>query len=357
MTKKLMKKRGAKLGQPAGALIYVGDAQTQPHRTRVEAIDYDEHQVTRRELARIDECAQFRDRPSITWINVDELSEPGVVEQFGRVLGFHALMQEDILNTDQRAKVEDHGEHLYIVLKMLEWDAARGELDVEQLSLVLGGTYVITFQERAGDFFGPLRARLEDNVGRLRRSAADHLAYALLDLVIDHYFLAIEQLGSRIEAVDEQVMTRATPAQLREIHALRREMIFVRKAVWPVKEVITTLRHLDTPLIQSQTDPFLADLQDHIEQVIEGVDAYQNLLANTLSTHLSQTANRTNAVMRVLAVFSAVFMPLTFITGIFGMNFEHMAPLGWPHAFEWTLAAMGVAGLGLFGYFVRRGWL
>jgi magnesium transporter len=300
---------------------------------------------------------RFRDTPSVTWINVDEIGDPGVVERFGRALGFHALMQEDILNTDQRAKVEDHGDHLYVVLKMLDRDSAGGELDVEQLSLVLGGSYVVTFQERAGDFFGPLRQRLRDNVGRLRRASADHLAYSLLDMVIDHYFLVLEHLGSRIEQLDEQVMTRATPGLLREIHQLKREMIFVRKAVWPVKEVITTLRHLDSPLIHRQTEPFLADLQDHIEQVVEGIDAYQNLLSNTLSTHLSQTANRTNAVMRVLAVFSAVFMPLTFVTGVFGMNFHDMPPLDWPHAFHWTVGAMAVAGIGLSVYFARRGWL
>lgn len=354
--RKSLRRRSDKVGMPPGALVYVG-AEKPPHTTRISVIDYDEHAVRERDLVRVEECLQFKDTASVTWINVDEIQEPGLIETFGRVLGFHSLMLEDILNMDQRPKVEDHGTYLYVVLKMLEWNAVRGEIEIEQLSLVVGSNYVISFQERAGDFFDPLRARIREAVGRARKLGPDFLAYSLLDLVIDHYFIVLDRLGDRIEAVEDEVMTRARPETLQRIHDIKRELIFVRKAVWPMKEVIASLRHLDTPLIGKSTGVFLRDLQDHIVQVIEGIETYQNLASDSLDTYLSTVSNRTNTVMKVLAVFSAVFMPLTFITGIFGMNFHHMPPLDWSWGFSGTLVGMGILGLLMVLFFRRRRWL
>lgn len=352
---RMLKKRSAKAGLPPGSLIYVGDAGT--HDTRISVIDYDEQRVDMRDIARVEDCLQFRGTESVSWINVDEIGEAGVVAAFGRVLGFHPLMQEDILNTDQRPKFEDHGDHLYIVLKMLEWSPTLNSMDVEQLSLVLGPAYVISFQERAGDFFDPLRQRIRDGIGRIRRQRSDYLAYCLLDLVIDHYFLVLEKLGERVEQVEDAVMTRPRPETLRDIHQIKRDMLYMRKAVWPMKETIATLRHSESPLVSRQIQPFLRDLQDHIEQVIEGLDAYHALLSDTLATYLSTQSNRTNAIMKVLAVFSAVFMPLTFVTGIFGMNFDYIpgADLHW--GFAACLALMAMLGGGMALFFVRKRWL
>lgn len=354
--RKVLKHSAAKAGLPPGALVYVGEDKP-PLATRISIIDYDEHGVRERELTRVEECLQFTNHTSVTWINVDAIQEPGLIETFGKVLGFHPLMLEDILNTDQRAKIEDHGGYLYIVLKMLEWRPATGEIDIEQLSLVVGPNFVISFQERPGDFFDPLRARIRDAVGRARKLGADFLAYSLLDLVIDHYFIVIDRLGERIEQCEDEVMTRASPATLQTIHDLKRELIFVRKAVWPMKDVIASLRHLDTPLIAKSTGIFLRDLQDHIVQVIEGVDTFQNLVSDSLDTYLSTVSNRTNTVMKVLAVFSAVFMPLTFVTGIFGMNFRDMPPLEWSWGFSGTLIAMGAIGVLMVIFFKSKRWL
>jgi len=354
--RKVLLERTAKTGLPPGALVYVGE-QGPPHATRISIIDYDEHGVRERVISRVEECLQFKDSPSVTWINVDEIREAGLIETFGRVLGFHPLMLEDILNTDQRPKVEDHGDYLYVVLKMLEWNAARGEIDIEQLSLVVGPNFVISFQERAGDYFDPLRARLREAVGRVRRLGADFLAYSLLDLVIDHYFIVLDRLGERIEQCEDDVLTRPGPETLQRIHDIKRELIFVRKAVWPMKEVIASLRHLDTPLIAKSTAVFLRDLQDHIVQVAEGVDTFQSLVSDALDTYLSTMSNRTNIVMKVLAVFSAVFMPLTFITGIFGMNFHNMPPLEWSWGFSGTLIGMAVLGVLMVVFFRRKGWI
>lgn len=352
---RMMKRRAGKAGLPPGSLVYVGDRKS--HGTRVSVIDFDGQSVAEQELADVGECLRFKDSKTVTWINVDEIGDPGLVEQFGHALDFHPLMQEDILNTDQRAKVEDHGDYIYVVLKMLDWDDVRQEIVSEQLSLVLGQHYVVTLQERAGDFFDPLRKRIRDGVGRIRRQGADFLAYSLLDAVIDQYFLVLDRLGDRIEAIDSVIMSRQTGDTLRQIHQLKRDMLFVRKSVWPVKEVVASLRHLDSPLITRQTAPYLRDIQDHIVQVVEGVDTYQNLLSDILATHLSTIGNRTNTVMKVLAVFSAVFMPLTFITGVFGMNFRNMPPLEWEWGFVGTLAAMLLIGCVLALFFVRKRWL
>ncbi len=356
LRRKVLKQRTAKAGLPPGSLVYVGEDKPR-HATRITIIDYDEHAVRERDITRVEECLQFKDTASITWINVDEIHEPGLIETFGRVLGFHALMLEDILNTDQRPKIEDHGGYLYVVLKMLEWNAERGEIDIEQLSLVVGPNYVISFQERAGDFFDPLRARIREAVGRARKLGADFLAYSLLDLVIDHYFIVLDRLSERVEQAEDAVLSQPRPETLQRIQELKRELIFVRKAVWPMKEVIASLRHLDTPLIAKSTGVFLRDLQDHIVQVIEGVETFQNLASDALDTYLSTVSNRTNTVMKVLAVFSAVFMPLTFITGIFGMNFHVMPPLDWPGGFTGTLVMMALLGILMVVFFKRKGWL
>jgi magnesium transporter len=351
----VLKHRGAKAGLPPGSLVYVGEDRA--HRTRIALMDFDEARLTERQVARVDECLEFKDGTSVTWINVDEVHEPGVLERFGRVFGFHNLMLEDILNTDQRPKVEDHGDYIYLVLKMLEWRQDTGDVDIEQLSLVVGPRFVISFQERAGDFFDPVRARIRESVGRIRKLGADYLAYALLDSVIDQYFLVLERMGERAEALEDVVMTEPGPGTLARIHALKREMIFLRKAVWPLKEVIASLRHLDTPLVAKSTHIFLRDLQDHIEQVVEGIDTLHMLLADLMDTYLSVVSNRTNAVMRVLAVLSAVFMPLTFVTGIFGMNFHDMPPLDWHWGFIGSLAGMVALALVMIVYFRRKGWL
>lgn len=352
---RMVKKRSAKSGLPPGSLIYVGEPPTSG--SRITVMDYTAETVHETSVRDTRQCGQFESADSVTWMNIDELSEPGVVAGLGEALHFHPLMQEDILNTDQRTKLEDHGEHVYIALKMLDWDGKRESVDVEQLSLVLGANYVLSFQERAGDFFDPLRDRIRQNAGRVRKLGPDYLAYCLLDLTLDHYFVVLEKLGERIERVEDVVMTRPRPEVLPEIHALKRELLYMRKAVWPVKEVIASLRHLNSPLMSSAMQPFLRDLQDHIELVIEGVATYQTLLADTLATYLSTQSNRTNTIMKVLAVFSAVFMPLTFVTGIFGMNFRNMPPLDWELGFHGTLIGMLLLGGLLATYFVRRRWV
>lgn len=353
--RRMIKGRSQKTGLPPGSLFVSAD--TPAGATRITAIDYDETRVRDVELQSVGDCGSFANSSSVTWLNVDQVSDAALVESLGNTLGFHPLMQEDILSADQRTKIEDHGEHVFIALKMLSWSDTEQTVASEQLCIVLGARYVLSFQERQGDCFDPLRARIRQGAGRVRRQGADYLAYCLLDLTIDRYFVVLEKLGERIERVEEDVMTRPRPNTLKEIHHLKRELIVMRKSVWPVREMVSSLRHLRSPLVHDGMQPYLRDLQDHVEQVIEGLAAYQDLLSDTVATYLSTQSNRTNAIMKVLAVFSAVFMPLTFITGVFGMNFHRMPLVGWDWGFAATLATMIALGGLMAAFFFQKRWL
>jgi len=354
--RKIFRPRRKKPGLPPGTLVYTGEQESQSP-TRSLMIDYDEHKVVERELSAAEECLPFKDAHTVTWIDVDSMSDSKLLENFGRVMGFHALMLEDILNTDQRPKCEDYGSYIYVVVKMLDYNEARGEIDIEQLSLVLGPNYVIAFQERPGDFFDPLRERIRKSLGRIRKLGADHLAYAILDIIVDHYFVVLEKLGEKIEKLEEVVGSNPSQETARQIHALRREMIFVRRSTWPMREVVTGLQRSDSELVRESTSVYLRDLQDHVMQVADAVDNFRDLLNGMLDSYYATITNRTNAVLKVLALFSAIFMPLTFITGIFGMNFVHFPELEWRYGFQGSIILMGVVILIMFGFFRWKKWL
>lgn len=353
--KKALRPRGKKHGLPPGSLVYTGESPSRS--TRITMLDYDEHKLIEKQLVRVEECIPFKDAQTVTWINVDGVNEPGLLEDFGRVMGFHALMLEDILHTDQRPKVEDYGTYLYVVVKMLEYDVVKNEIVIEQLSLVLGPNYIISFQEFPGDFFDPLRERIRKALGRIRKLGADYLAYAILDVIVDQYFMVLEKLGDKIEQSEDIVISNPKPDTARAIHALSREMIFVRRSVWPLREVAASLQRSDSRLLQESNSVYFRDLQDHVMQVTDGIDTFRELLTGMLDSYYSTIATRTNSVMKVLALFSAIFMPLTFITGIFGMNFLHFPELQWRYGFESSLALMAVVSLVMVGIFRWKKWL
>lgn len=353
--RKIFRPRRKSPGLSPGTLIYTGDQVTPA--PRVTMIDYDEHRVVEKELVRLDDCIPFKDAQTVTWINVDCATEPGLLENFGRVMGFHALMLEDILNTDQRPKFEDYGSQIYMVAKMLEFDIQKGEIQIEQISIILGENYLISFGEHAGDFFDPLRERIRKSLGRVRKLGSDYLAYAILDIIVDHYFLVLEKLGEKIENLEEKVISNPLPDTVRAIHDIKREMIFVRKSVWPLREVVTSLQRSESGLVRDSNAAYFRDLQDHIMQVTEGVDTFRDLLNGMLDSYYSTMTTRTNSVMKVLTLFSAIFMPLTFIAGIFGMNFKHFPELDWRYGFQGTLALMVIVIIAMVGIFKWKKWL
>ncbi len=355
MTKRVMKRRAKKAGLPPGSLVYLGDKPNVT--TKIQLFDYLDGHLTEREIAQPEECAPYKDSDTVTWINIDGIQNVGVLEKIGKQYDLHPLVMEDILNTDQRPKIEDHEHYLYVVLKMLSYNEAEQEIAIEQLSLVLGNNFVLSFQDKPGDVLDPLRERIRQSKGKIRKLGADYLLYAILDEVVDHYFVVMEKLGEKVEQIEGIVAVKPRPDTLPQIHRLKREMIVLRKAVWPLRELITTLRHDDTPLLKESTAIYFRDLNDHIVQIIEGVEAYRDMLSSMLDIYLSIMSNRTNGVMKVLALFSAIFMPLTFITGIFGMNFKNFPELEWKYGFQGTLILMAILAAGLILFFRRRKWL
>jgi magnesium transporter len=349
-----VERRSMKTGLPPGSLVHVGTAKGVG--TRLCILDYDAENLRERDGAALPECLPLRSAPTVTWINVDGLASIDVVEGLGQGFGVHPLVLEDILNPEQRPKLEDFGDYLFVVLKMLSYDALRESVHAEQVGLVLGKGYLLTFQEQGGDVFDPVRERLRKGNGRLRKLGADYLLYALVDAVIDNYFVILERFDERIEVLEEALTADARTALVHEIHALKRQMISLRKAVWPLREVVGGLERGETVLVERETRVFLRDVYDHTIQVIDTVETFRDILSGMLDVYMSTVGNRMNAIMKVLTIVGTIFIPLTFIASIYGMNLEHMPLLHARWAFPGLLAVMAGIALGMLAIFKRRGW-
>ena len=351
----LIKKRSKKAGLPPGSLVHIGEKKAEI--PKITVMDYDEAHFQEKEIKTIEECFLFKDKPTVTWINIDGLHQVEILEKLDECYGLHPLVLEDILNTDQRPKMEDYGEYLYIVLRMFNYNDKSSEIESEQISLVLGPNFVFSFQEREGDTFNPIRDRIRNSKGRIRKMGADHLAYTLLDSIIDNYFIILENLGEKIEFLEEEVVTQPGPETLQTIHHLKREMIFLRKGVWPLREVISGLERGESSLIKESTRIYLRDVYDHTIQTIDTIETYRDMVSGMLDIYLSSISNRLNAVMKVLTIIATIFMPLTFLAGIYGMNFKYMPELEWRWGYPTVWIAVILIGVSMLIYFKKKGWL
>ena len=352
----LTKKRSKKAGLPPGSLIHIGDKKSDV--VKITIIDYDANGFQEKEVSTIEECFIFRDNPSVTWINVEGIHQVEILEKLGSCFGLHPLIQEDILNTDQRPKTEDYGSYLYIVLKMLGYNNKKNGMTTEQVSLIFGRNFVISFQEGIeGDLFDPIRERLRTDKGRIRKMGPDYLAYSLLDSIIDNYFLVLEKLGEKIELLEDELVANPVQKTLHSIHAMKRELIFLRKSVWPLREVISGLSKSESSLIVDSTKIYLRDIYDHTIQVIATIETFRDMATGMLDIYLSSTSNRLNAVMKVLTVIATIFMPLTFITGIYGMNFKYMPEREWEWGYPVVLLVMITIAAAMLVFFRKKKWL
>lgn len=308
------------------------------------------------------ELASWRGRGGVTWVDVDGVGDPETVRQVSALFGLHGLAVDDVLNPTQRPKVERYEGHLFVVARMLFVDG--GALESEQLSLFLGPDYVLTFQQqRPGDCLEGVRVRLRTGEGRLRRTGSDFLAWALLDAVVDAYYPALEAYGERLDALEDRILERPTPECIAEIHQVKRDLLAVRRATWPLREVLNSLLRDETPLVTPDTRVYLRDCHDHAVQVMDMMETYREVVAGLMEAYQSSVGNRLNAVMKVLTIIATVFMPLSFLSGVYGMNFHvdagpwNMPELSWPHGylFFWSLV-LTVAGSMLW-WFRRQGWL
>ncbi len=348
-------KRSKKSGLPPGTLIHIGEKKTE--KVRITLIDYDEEHFQEKEVKTIEECFPFKDKPTVTWINIDGIHNIEPIEKIGKNFNLHPLLLEDIMSTEQRPKIEEFDNHLFIILKMLSYDKKEDELKAEQVSLILGSNFVISFQESEGDVFDPARERIRTGKGRIRKTGSDYLAYTLMDAIVDNYFLILEKVGERIEDIEEELMADPTKETLQEIHKLKSDMIILRKSVWPLREVISGMERAESPLINDSTRTYLRDVYDHTIQVIDTIETFRDMLSGMLDIYLSSISNRMNEVMKVLTIIATIFIPLTFITGIYGMNFEYMPELHWQLGYPAVWLVMIAVVALMFLYFRRKRWL
>lgn len=354
-----------KAGLPPETSIHVG-AQLDFEVT-ISVTDYDAENYSLTHLTphQAKDYAALRHHPAVTWINVAGLHQIDIIEKICNDFHVHPLVQEDILNTTQRPKVDVFDDYVFIVIKMhaisdQEKNVAR--LDLEQISFLLGANFLITFQEQENTIFDQVSKRLTDNKGRIRKMGADYLAYALIDAIIDNFFKTLEQLGEEIEALEEILITNPEPAILHKIHILKRKMLLLRKSVWPLREVISVLQREDLGLIGPAIGPYLKDLYDHTIHIIDTVESFRDVIAGMLDIYLSSLSIRMNEIMKVLTIFTAVFIPLTLLAGIFGMNFNtakspwNMPELNWYWGYPLALGLMGCVGGGMVVYFKKKKW-
>ena len=351
---RLIIRRSQKAGLPPGTLVHIGEQKVE--KVRISIIDYDEKQLKEMDAETVEVCFPFRDSNTVTWINIDGLHDVGIIEKLGSCYNLHPLLLEDILNTEQRPKMEDFGDYLFLVLKMLDY-GENGVIEAEQVSLVLGPNYVISFQEHEGDVFNAVRERIRKNKGRIRKSGADYLAYALMDSIVDNYFLILENVGERIETAEQQLAENPTMETLNAIRELKKEMIFLRKSIWPLREVINNLERGESSLIHESLTAYLRDVYDHTIQIIDTVESLRDMISGLLDVYLSSISNKMNEVMKVLTIFASIFIPLTFVAGIYGMNFKFMPELEWTWGYFVVLCVMAAAAAVMLVYFKRKKWL
>jgi magnesium transporter len=346
-------------GSLPGTLYIEEDASP----TRIVLIDYNATNATRIKVAQPEDCAPYLDTESVSWVDVCGLGSEDILQRLGKVFDLHPLVLEDVVNVPQRPKVEDYDDQLVIIAQMVMLKEKGDGFWIEQVSFVLGKHYLLTVQEEPQrDCFGPVRDRIRNHKGTVRKSGADYLAYALLDSLIDGFFPVLEDYGERIEALENEVMFNPTRQTLEKIYQLRRELLALRRMIWPQREAINTLTRGESNLISREVQIYLRDCYDHTVQVMDMVETYRELASGLMDVYLSCVSNKMNEVMKVLTVMSSIFIPLTFIAGIYGMNFNtersplNMPELNWYWGYPMCLAVMAAIALTLCYFFWRRGW-
>lgn len=350
-----MPKRKTKTGEAPGTLVYRGKEHAPEKPVLITLISYDADSFLEKEFTSLDSCISAIEKGKVSWINVDGVHRTEVIEHFGKAHDIHPLTMEDIVNTEQRPKFEDYDHYLLCVLRMMHYEE---EITSEQLSILVFKDMVISFQEAdGGDAFDFVRTRLRLNKGKIRKMQADYLAYSLLDAVVDTYFNILEKIGDKVEVLEELLITDPRDSTLHQLHQMKREMIFLRKGVWPLRELLNNMERTESDLISKSTDIYLRDLYDHTIRVIDTVETYRDLLSGMMDIYLSSISNRMNQVMKVLTVISTIFIPVTFIAGVYGMNFKHMPELSSPMGYWITWAVMLSIMISLLIWFRYKKWL
>ena len=352
---RFVKKTSKKAGLSPGVMVHTGEQKME--KATISIINYDGENLIEKELQSVEDTFKHKDSPLVTWININGLHNVNMVEKAGQHFDIHPLTLEDIVSTGQRPKVDDFENYLFVVLKMLTFDEQAAHISSEQISLILGEHFLFSFQEQAGDVFDQVRQRIRQAKGRIRRSGCDYLAYALTDAVVDHYFGVLEKLGEKIEDLEDELLKEPSAATLETIHRLKREMLYFRKQVWPLREVLNSLVKDQSHLIEETTQVFLRDVYDHTIQVMDTIESLRDLLSGLQDLYLSTISSRMNEVMKVLTIMATIFIPLTFIAGIYGMNFEFMPELKWKWSYPVLWGVLITIFVLMLFWFKRKRWL
>ncbi len=345
--------------QQPGTPVFIGDQRLE--NAILDIIVYSGNSSRETRGVCLQECLPSldlaHDGASITWVNVNGIHDVGLIEALGEHFALHAMTIEDIVNTAQRPKWDGFSNYGMLALKMLDMDANKENVRIEHVSLILGPSWVISFLEDEGDVFASVRQAIRTDAGRIRRMGSDYLMFCLVDAVVDHYFLVVENIGDKVEILDEHLLANPRQDDIQVLHRFKRDLLSLRRAVWPLREVLSAVSKEESALLNRETKVFWRDLYDHCIQVIDIVETARDTLASMHDTYLSSISNRMNEVMKVLTIFSTIFMPITFIAGVYGMNFQYMPELAWKPAYFITLAVMALIAISMVLYFRHRRWI
>lgn len=352
---KILRKHSKKVGLPPGTVVYTG----KPTDKEIEfsIIDYDPEHVTEIPRATLEECKVYLDTPATTWIDICGIHDSKVVEEIGKHFNLHSLMLEDIVSGGQRSKLDDYKDNIYIVMRLLKYDEVKDEIEDEQMSLILGSNFVISFSETKKDVYEPVKERIRNKNSRITHRGADYLCYSLIDCIVDHYFLILEKVDDQLEKLEVELVQDPKPKTLQRIQQCKREIALLRKNVWPTRGVINLFRRLETPLIQETTKIYMQDVYDHTIQAIDTIESFRDLSSGLLDIYISNINLRMNEVMKVLTIMATIFVPLTFIASIYGMNFDYIPELHSKWGYPFALSLMLLVTISMLYYFRRKEWI
>jgi len=353
--KRVLKPMSRKLAQMPGSLIHIGEQKME--RVKITHFNYSPDFEAEKQDQSIDDCGLKNDFNGVCWWDISGIHDVGLIDQIGKKFDIHSLTLEDILNTNHRPKMEDLEKHIFLVLKMLSYDKQRKDILIEHVSFILGNNYVLTFQEEEKrDVFDPVRSRIRTAKGRIRKLGADYLLYSLMDTIIDNYFRILENLGEDIEQIEDRALRQPTSETISWIHRVKREVLFLRKIVWPLRDILSELQKSESDLLHETTDVYWRDLYDHVVQIIETTEIYRDMVSGIQELYLSSMSNKLNEVMKVLTIIATIFIPLTFIAGVYGMNFESMPEIKWRFGYFFAWVIMVIIGAGMIAFFKRKKW-
>lgn len=337
-----------------GTLVHIGEQKMEV--PRLSSFVYCKDSIIEQTIKDIGDFKLNPDPNFITWLNIDGIHDTGLIKKLGDIFDIHPLTLEDILNTGQRPKTEEYDGYLFVALKMILFDAETSELNIEQLSLILGPNYVLSFQEKVGDVFEPIRERIRKASGRVRERGADYLFYTLIDALVDNYFILLESFSENIESIEDKLIADPALSELNEIYQLKRQLLPIRKASWPLREAISALYKSEHAMINPKTSIYFRDVYDHTIQIIDTIETQRDMISSMLDVYLSSVSNRMNEVIKVLTIFSVIFIPLTFIVGVYGMNFKNFPELQWQQGYYMVWILMLAVTAGMLVYFKRKKW-